>query len=248
MWQLDHKEGWAPKNWRFWTLLEKTLKSLLLSKEIKPIDPKGNQLWIFIGRTDAQAEAPVIWPLYAKCQLTTKDPGTGKEQGQEEKGMAEDECDDWMASLIQWTWVWGNSRKIVKGREAWCAAVHGITKSQILLSNWTPTSPPRTVVQWERGAVKWPSEINMRSSRSRDSVLWKTRTSVCIPRSPLSAEKKAQPKSWELCFIRRTNVRTQAWDTAFPITLRNSSQEVRGRTRICRRFFIFATKDQIDYC
>ena len=154
MWELDHK-GWAPKNCCCQTVvLEKTLESPSDSKEIKPISPKGNQPWIFIGRTDAEAEAPVIWPLYAKCQLTAKDPNARKEQGQEEKGMTEDEWDGWMASLIQWTWVWGNSRKIVKDREAWCAAVHGITKSQTLLSDWTTTSPPWAMVQSERRAVK----------------------------------------------------------------------------------------------
>jgi len=90
MWELDHKEGWAPKNWRFQTVvLEKTLESSLGSKEIKPVDPNGNQPWIFIGKTDAEAEAPIIWPLDAKSWLIWKDPDDGKDWGQEEKGMAE---------------------------------------------------------------------------------------------------------------------------------------------------------------
>ena len=84
MWELDHKEGWAPKNWCFWTVvLEKTLESPLDWKEIKPVNPKGNQCWIFIGRTDAEAEAPIIWPPDGKSWLTGKDPDAGKDWRQE---------------------------------------------------------------------------------------------------------------------------------------------------------------------
>ena len=87
MWELDHKESWAPKNWCFWTVvLEKTLESLLDCKEIKPVTPKGNQLWIFIGRTGAEPEAPILWPPDGKNRLTGKDTDAGKDCGQEEKG------------------------------------------------------------------------------------------------------------------------------------------------------------------
>ena len=90
--ELDHKEVWAPKNWCFWiVMLEKTLESLLDSKEIKPVNPKGNQLWIHIGTTDAEAEAPILWPPDAKSWLTRKDPDSGKDWRQEENGMTEDE-------------------------------------------------------------------------------------------------------------------------------------------------------------
>ena len=90
MWELDHKEGWAPKNWCFWTVvLEKTLESPLNCKEIKQVNPKGGQLWIFIGRTDA--EAPILWPPDAKSWLTGKDPDAGKDWRQKEKGTIEDE-------------------------------------------------------------------------------------------------------------------------------------------------------------
>ena len=86
MWELDHKEDWAPKNWCFWTVvLEKTFES----KEIKPVNPKRNQSWIFIGRTDTEAEALVLWPPGGKSWLTGKDPGAGKDLGQEEKGATE---------------------------------------------------------------------------------------------------------------------------------------------------------------
>ena len=96
MWELDHKEGWALKHWSFWTVVsEKTLESPLDCKEIQPVNPKGNQSWIFIGRTDAEAEAPVLLPLDAKSQLIRKDPDAGKDWRQEEKGMTEDELVGW---------------------------------------------------------------------------------------------------------------------------------------------------------
>ena len=89
---LDYKEGWAPKNWCFWTaVLQKTLESPLDSKEIKAVNPKGNQPWLFIGRTDAEGEAPILWPSDANSQLTGKGPDAGRDWGQEEKGMTEDE-------------------------------------------------------------------------------------------------------------------------------------------------------------
>ena len=100
MWELNHKEGWAPKNWCFETVvLEKTLESPLDCKEIKPVNPKGNQPWIFIGRTDAEAEAPVLWPPDVKSQLTGKDPDAGKDWRQQEKGETEAEMIGWHQQL-----------------------------------------------------------------------------------------------------------------------------------------------------
>ena len=107
MWELDHKDDWAPKDWCFWTVLEKTLESPLDCKEIKPVHLKGNQVWIFIGRTDAETEAPILWPPDVKNWLIWKDPDAGKDWRQEEKGMTEDEM-VWMASPMWWTWVWVN--------------------------------------------------------------------------------------------------------------------------------------------
>ena len=96
MWELDHKEGWASKNWCFQTVvLEKTLESPLESKEIKPVNPKGNQSWIFIGRTDAEGEAPILWPTDAKSWLIRKDPDPRKDWRQEEKELTEDEVVGW---------------------------------------------------------------------------------------------------------------------------------------------------------
>ena len=96
IWELDQKEGWAIKNWCFWTVvLEYTLESPLDSKEIQPVYPKGNQFWIFTGRTDAKAEAPILWPPDAKSWLIGKDPDAGKDWRQEEKGSTEDEMAGW---------------------------------------------------------------------------------------------------------------------------------------------------------
>ena len=109
MWELDSKESWAPKNWCFWTVvLEKTLESPLDCKEVQPVHPKGNQSWVFIGRTDVEAETPILWPPDAKSWLFWKDSVAEKDWGQEDKGTTGWEgC---MASLTQWTWVWVNSQ------------------------------------------------------------------------------------------------------------------------------------------
>ena len=96
MWELDHKESWAPKSWCFWTVaLEKTLESSLDCKEIKPVNPKGSQSCIFIRRTDVEAEAPIFWPPDVKNRLIGKDPHAGKGWRQEEKGTTEDEMVGW---------------------------------------------------------------------------------------------------------------------------------------------------------
>ena len=96
MWELDYKESWAQKNWCFWTVvLEKTLESPVHWKEIKPVNPKGNQSWIFIGRTDAEAETPILWPPDVKNWLLGKDPDAGKDWRQEEKRTTEDEIVGW---------------------------------------------------------------------------------------------------------------------------------------------------------
>ena len=96
MWDLDYKESWVLKNWCFWTVvLEKTLESPLDCKEIQPVHPKEDQSWVFIGRTDVEAETPVFWPLHAKSWLIWKDPDDGKDWRWEEKGTTEDEMAGW---------------------------------------------------------------------------------------------------------------------------------------------------------
>ena len=115
MWELDCKESWALKNWCFWTVvLEKTLESPLDYKEIKPFTSKGNQFWIFIGRTDAEAETPVLWPSDGRNWLIVKDPDAGQDWRQEEKGMTEDEMVGWHHRLnghgFGWTLGVGNGQ------------------------------------------------------------------------------------------------------------------------------------------
>ena len=102
VWEFDYKESWVPKNWCFWTVvLEKTLESPLDCKEIQLVHCKGNQSWIFIGRTNVEAETPIPWPPDVKDWLIRKDPDAGQNWRQEEKGMTEDE-------MVGWTWVWAS--------------------------------------------------------------------------------------------------------------------------------------------
>ena len=139
MWELAHKEIWVLKNWCFWTVvLEETLESLLDCKKIQSVNPKGNQSWIFIGRTDAEAEAPILWPPDAKNWLTGKDPDAGKRRG----------WDGWMASLTRWTWVWTNFGSWW-WTEAWHAAVHRVARSWTRLSDWTNWSSGKKKQQWD---------------------------------------------------------------------------------------------------
>ena len=121
IWELAHKEGWAPKNWCFWIVaVEKTLDS----KDIKAVNPKENQLWIFIGMTDAEAEAPILWPPDANNWLTGKDSNVGRLRAGGEGG--DRRWDGWVASLTQLTWVWANNRSGQETLER--TAVHGVQK------------------------------------------------------------------------------------------------------------------------
>ena len=156
MWELGCKKSWALKNWCFWTVvLGNTLESLLDCKEIQPVHPKGDQSWVLIGRTDAEAETPILWPPDAKTWLIWKDPDVGQDWGQEEKGTTEDEMVGWHHWLngheSEWTtWSW------------WWTGRPGVLQSTVSQSYWT--------------------DLNWREALNNIYLIdfWKDRVSSCI--------------------------------------------------------------------
>ena len=141
MWELDCKENWVLKNWCFWTVvLEKPLESPLDCKEIQPLHPKGNQSWIFIGRTDAKAETPILWPPDAKNWLIWKDPDARKDWGQEEEGTTEDEMVGWHHWLdgheSEWTPGVGDGQGALAAYDSWGGKESDTTE----WLNWTDWS------------------------------------------------------------------------------------------------------------
>ena len=147
--ELDHKEGWVLKNWCFWiVVLEKTPESPLNSKEIKLVNSKVNQLWLFTGRTDAEAEAPILWPPDENSWLSGKDPDAGKDWGQE-KGWRRMRL-FWIASLTQWTWVWVDSR------------------------SWWRTGKPGMLqsMKSQRVGHDWATELNSTEQLSTHGIKW----------------------------------------------------------------------------
>ena len=138
MWDLDYKESWAWKNWCFWTVvLEKTLASPLNCKEIKPVHPKGNQAWIFMGRTNAETETPILWPLDGKNWLIWKDPDAGKDWRREEKGTTEDEMagrHHWLDGReFEWTPGVGDGQGVLACCNSWGRKESDMTERL----NWT---------------------------------------------------------------------------------------------------------------
>ena len=139
MWELDHKESWAPKNWCFWTvMLEKTVEIPLDCKEIKPVKPKGNKSWIDIGRTDA--EAPILWPPDAKNWLIGKNPDAGKDWRWEEKGMTEDEMVGWHHWLNEHEFEQAPRVGDGQGSLAWCSLGGRKESNTTEQLNWTDSA------------------------------------------------------------------------------------------------------------
>ena len=144
--RVDYKESWVLKNWCFWTVvLEKTLESPLDCKEIQPVHPKGNQPWIFIGRTDVDAETPIFWPHDGNNRFIGKDPDAGKGWRQE-KGRTEVEMVDGITDLMDMSL--SNFLESVMGKEAQHATVHGVTKSRTWLSDWTEFTSNLKHILW----------------------------------------------------------------------------------------------------
>ena len=184
MWELDHKEGWVLMNWCFWIMvLEKTLGSPLDSKKIKPAHSKGNQPWIFIGRTDDVAETPILWPPDTKSQLIGKDPDAGKDWGQEEKAEAE---------MVGWYhWLNGHElsklREIVKNRVVLCAAVCGVTKSWMRLSDWTTKT--KLLTDWTFHSY-WLYILD-KMQKERPWMLCRVKKSTGIPEENWNRKREA---------------------------------------------------------
>ena len=160
MWELDYKESWALKNWCFWiVVLEKTLESPLDCKEIQSVHPKGDQSWMFIGRTDVEAEPPILWPPDAKCWLSGKDPDAVKDLGQEDQGTTEDEMVGWHHRLnghgFEWTLglgdgqgglaccsSWGRKESYATEWLNWTELnlIKDLSKTWVILFPWISTS------------------------------------------------------------------------------------------------------------
>ena len=237
MWEFDHKEGWAPKNCCFWTvILKKTLESPLDCKEIKLVQPKGNQSWIFIGRTDAEAETPVLWPPDAKNWLIGKDPDAGKDWRQEEKGTTEDEMVGWHYRLdgheFEQAPRVGDGQGTLVCCSLWGHKESDMTEQLNLMNNnmvsfmvildqeWTN---PRTV-WWEESTKDWSLSRSWAQVKDKTSASWRAwreNPCLCLFFSLLSGLAWGQPYFWNIIVMWQQYFRhLKPWDMPFKTTMR----------------------------
>ena len=179
---FHHKEGWAPKTWCFWiVVVEKTLESPLDSKEIKPVNSKGNQHCIFIERTDSALEAPALWPADRKSRLIGKDADVGKDWGQEEKGTTEDEM-VWWCRL--WSWVWANSGRLRR------------TRKPHMLHSWG-CKESDTTEQLNNNNKQW---VGVRVTANWALIQQSSAVSTnCLTDCPLQTSQDPSPKVTPIC-------------------------------------------------
>ena len=195
MWELDHRESWALKDWCFWTVVLEKPRESPLDYKIQPVHPKGNQSWIFIGRTDAEAETPILWPPDAKNWLIGKDLDAGKDWKWEEKGKTEDEMVGWHHRLNGHELL----QELVMDREAWCAAVYGVTMSQTWLRDWTEKTNINIQPIYDRNSrIRWTEEKKQLKNWKlikKTLIPWKTNKQTKNPES--TNQKLKSSKFWE---------------------------------------------------